>query len=166
MFSFFAKHPPRTRVAHLAKVHYDEGRSWVEFKGPNDEYFVINEFPPAASDAEVRNGIVSSKANCALAPALHWHRDQDERFRVLHGTAKFTLDGKDILASQGEVVSIPKKAFHTFCNASETEKMRIEFVLQPTRRERDLEFFSKYLDFDTSCALSSMTERFRKPSNI
>jgi mannose-6-phosphate isomerase-like protein (cupin superfamily) len=143
MLSFLAKHPPRTRVANLTKISYDEGRSWVEFKSPGDRYFVINDWPPAASDADVRTGNVPNKANCALAPALHWHRDQEETFHVLHGTAKFLLKGKHIVAGAGEVIVIPKKAFHTFCNASETERMRVEFVLEPTRRERDLAFFSK-----------------------
>jgi hypothetical protein len=41
------------------------------------------------------------------------------------------------------VVVIPKGDSHTFCNASETYGLVIELVLEPNRRERDEEFFSK-----------------------
>jgi mannose-6-phosphate isomerase-like protein (cupin superfamily) len=136
--------PPRTRICHLDRIYFDSGRSSIEFKSPSDRYLVINYWPPAATDEAVRAGQVPSKANCALAPALHWHRYQDETFYVLEGTAKFFLEGEERLAGPGDVVTIPMQAFHTFCNASEKDEMVVEFLLEPTARERDEEFFSVF----------------------
>jgi mannose-6-phosphate isomerase-like protein (cupin superfamily) len=142
MLSFLAVHPPRTKIAHLNRIPFDDGRSIVEFKSPLDSYLVINRLPPAASDKEVETKKVPNKANCALAPPLHWHYYQDETFHVLNGTAKFTLDGKERIANAGETVFIPKQQFHTFCNASEEIELSVEFVLEPGTRKNDEAYFS------------------------
>lgn len=137
MFSFLAVHPKRTRVAHLQNISFDDGASSIEFKAPADRYLVINRWPPAASEEQT----VPGKAKCALSPRLHWHYCQTETFHVLSGTARFILEGKQILAKAGEIVNIPAGAFHTFCNASTTERMEIEFTLEPSTRKRDEAFF-------------------------
>jgi len=143
MLSFLAVHPPRTRIAHLSHIVLDNGRSTVEFKAPTDDYLVINRLPPAAADEDVERKRVPNKANCSLAPPLHWHSRQDETFHVLEGTAKFTLDGKEKIAGVGETVLIPRQQFHTFCNASEEESLSVEFVLDPMMRYHDEAYFSK-----------------------
>lgn len=143
MLSFLAVNPPRTKIAHLKTIPLDDGRSTVEFKLPSDSYLVINRLPPAATDEEVATQKVPNKANCALAPPLHWHYFQDETFHVLEGTAKFTLDGKEKIAQAGETVFIPKQQFHTFCNASEETELSVEFVLEPGSRASDEAYFSK-----------------------
>ncbi|TLD27425.1 hypothetical protein E2P81_ATG10713 [Venturia nashicola] len=137
MLSFLAVHPKRTKVAHLQTLSFDDGASSIEFKAPSDRYLVINRWPPAASEEQTMPG----KAQCALSPRLHWHRYQTERFHVLAGTARFTLEREQILAKAGEIVNIPVGAFHTFCNASTTERMEIEFTLEPLTRKRDEAFF-------------------------
>jgi mannose-6-phosphate isomerase-like protein (cupin superfamily) len=140
MLSFLSLHPPRTKVAHLDVITFDDGRSSVEFKPPSDRYLVINRWPPArtASDA------VPGQAKCALSPPPHWHYYQKETFHILSGTAKFMLEGEQILLRAGEVIEIPAGVFHTFCNASLTEEMVVEFMLEPGTRERDEGFFSKF----------------------
>ena len=156
MLSFVVRRrPPRTRVAHLNRIYFDDGRSSIEFKSPSDRYLVINYWPPAAADEDVSSGRVPTKANCALAPGLHWHRHQDETFHILEGTAKFIFKGEESLAIPGNVVVIPKREFHTFCNASETHEMSVELVLEPGERERDEEFFSQLPSLPRSSTASA-----------
>jgi mannose-6-phosphate isomerase-like protein (cupin superfamily) len=140
MLSFLATQAPRTKVAHLNTISFDDGRSSIEFKPPSDKYLVINRWPPAATDEQT----IPGKAKCALSPPPHWHRYQKETFHVLSGTGKFWLEGRYILAEEGEVVEIPAGAFHTFCNASKTDEFVVEFTLEPSTRKRDEEFFSKF----------------------
>ncbi len=147
MIPFLARHPPRTRVAHLNKIFFDEGRSYIEFKGASDRYLVINRLPPAPIDESASKNGTSSQAipsppNCALNPPLHWHSRQEELFHVLEGKAAFYVEGRKCIATTGEVVKIPEGAFHTFRNASSKHDLVVEFVLEPRNRERDEEFFS------------------------
>jgi mannose-6-phosphate isomerase-like protein (cupin superfamily) len=138
MLSFLAVHPKRTKVAHLNTISFDDGASSVEFKAPSDRYLVVNRWPPAASEEQT----VPGQAKCALSPPPHWHYYQTETFHMLSGTGKFMLEEKEILAKAGDIVNIPAGAFHTFCNASMTERMEVEFTLQPSTRKRDEAFFS------------------------
>jgi mannose-6-phosphate isomerase-like protein (cupin superfamily) len=142
MLSFLASKPPRTKIAHLNPIPLDDGRSSVEFKPPTDRYLVINRLPPAASDQDVAAKRVPNKANCSLAPPLHWHYYQEETFHVLEGTARFTIAGKVQIASAGDVVVIPRQEIHTFCNASEETELVVEFVLDPSTRADDEAYFS------------------------
>ena len=141
MLSFLTRHPPRTRVAHLQKIHFDEGRSMIEFKPPSDRYLVINRLPPTTQSSGDDNE--PCPPNCALAPPIHWHASQDETFHVLEGQARFFLDGQARVAAAGDVVHIPQQAYHTFRNASKIQDLLIEFVLEPQSRERDEAFFSR-----------------------
>jgi len=141
MLSFLAKHPPRTKVAHLDTIVYDRGRALVRYKPPSDQYLVINRLPPAPADA-AGNGKASLEPNCALTPPLHWHYYQSETFHVLEGTAKFVLDGEERIAATAEVVTVPAQQIHTFRNASTEDEMVVEFVLDPRRREKDEAFLS------------------------
>ncbi|KAF2095762.1 hypothetical protein NA57DRAFT_59739 [Rhizodiscina lignyota] len=159
MLSFLAKHPTHTRNAHNNPVIFDDGRSSIEFKSPSDSYLVINRWPPAASDAEVASEKVPNKANCALAPPLHWHILQKETFHVLEGKAEFTLDGRELTATAGDVVTIPARAFHTFRNASEEEGLVIEFSLAPSTRERDEAFFRNVQGYRDDCRKAGMQRR-------
>jgi mannose-6-phosphate isomerase-like protein (cupin superfamily) len=124
-------------------IRLDNGRSSAEFKSPSDNYLVINRLPPAATDEDVAQKKVPNKANCALAPPLHWHHSQKETFQVLEGTAKFILDNDERISTAGEKVVIPIQQFHTFCNASENKDLVVEFVLDPGAREDDEAFFSE-----------------------
>jgi mannose-6-phosphate isomerase-like protein (cupin superfamily) len=134
MLSFLAKHPARTRVAHLSKMTYDDGRSTVNFKPPSDRYLVVNQLPPDAG---------TNTRSSVLAPPLHWHAQQDETFHVLQGAAQFELDGQSSVAGEGHTVHIPRGCFHRFRNASGEQPLVIEFVLEPAMRERDEAYFRK-----------------------
>lgn len=149
MLSFLAKHPPRTRIAHLSKIPFDDGRSSIEFKAPSDRYLVINRIPPASVQETSTDGnhTTPSPPNCALNPPLHWHSKQDEFFHVLEGKAAFFLGGRSEIAVAGDVVIIPEGQFHTFRNASQQDELVVEFVLEPQNRDRDEEFFSTALLF-------------------
>lgn len=138
MLSFLAVHPKRTRVTHLQTISFDDGASSIEFKAPSDQYLVVNRWPPAASEEQT----VPGQAKCALSPRLHWHYYQKETFHILSGTARFVLEEDQLLATAGDTVNIPAGAFHTFCNASTTEAMEVEFTLEPSTRKKDEAFFS------------------------
>ena len=48
---------------------------------------------------------------------LHYHPYQENRFTVTHGQLLFTIDGKEQLASVGDIISIPKNVPHSFYNS-------------------------------------------------
>lgn len=162
MLSFLAQHPPRTRICHLDQILLDGGRSVVDFKPPGgDRYLVMNQLPPAtgAEEGEAQRQRQQRQrqrrlphnkgANSSLAPPLHRHLWQEETFHVIGGTAKFTIGGSSSgsskmearFASAGEVVVIPKRQLHTFCNASEDDDLVVEFVLDPASRRTDEAYF-------------------------
>lgn len=146
MLSFLAKQPPRTKTSHLNKIILDGDRSVVEFKPPDDRYLVVNRLPPAASASEAqRLGLPHEGANSSLAPPLHRHYWQEETFQVVSGTAKFTIGRgarkKERLAVAGELVVIPKRKAHTFCNASEEAELVVKFTLDPASSETDEAYF-------------------------
>ncbi|KAJ6015892.1 hypothetical protein N7540_010483 [Penicillium herquei] len=145
MLPFLAKKVPRTTTATLNPILFDSGRSSIEFKAPNDQYLVINRWPPASNELN---------KNIALRPPLHWHRDQTEIFHVISGTARFTSNGQDILKTRGQSMLIPVETFHTFCNASATEELVIEFVLEPRWRDRDECFFRNVQSYRDDCRKS------------
>ncbi len=147
MLSLFANHPPRTRVAHLSRIVFDDGRSSIEFHLPEDRYLVINRLPPTPRHLNVNTW--PHPANCALNPPMHWHSKQTETFHVLGGEARFYVEGQVTVASSGETVHIPLAAHHTFRNASSEKELLIEFTLDPTTRHRDESLFSA---FGPSCA--------------
>lgn len=148
MLSFLAKHPPRTKIAHLDKILLDGGRSAVEFKPPGDRYLVANRLPPAPA---------SGASNSSLAPPPHRHLWQDETFRVVRGTARFTMGrgggggrvGRVLLATAGRVVVMPRRVAHAFCNASADAELVLEFVLHPASRETDEAYFREHLLMST-----------------
>lgn len=150
MFSFLARHPPRTRIVHLSKIEFDNGRSFIQFKPHDDRYLVINSLPPDENQASPADE-KPTPPNCALAPPLHWHSHQEEVFHVLEGDALFYLEGKRQVARQGDVVTIPKQAFHTFRNASATQRLLIEFVLKPQNKDRDECFFRNTQTYRDDC---------------
>lgn len=148
MLSFLAKHHPRSKVCHLNTITLDGGRSVAQFKPPGDQYLVINRLPPALSPSEARKqGLPHPGANSSLAPPLHRHLWQDESFHVISGTAKFTVGSQRQvrLASEGDIVVIPKREAHTFCNASDKTDLVIEFALQPAYKWNDEAYFRESL---------------------
>lgn len=148
MLSFIARRVPRTPISHLESIALDGGRSAAEFRPPTDRFLVLNRLPQAVSDHKAAQlGLPHAGATSSLAPPLHRHLWQDETFHVIKGTAQFTLgtsgsrSSEEKLASAGEVVVIPRRTAHTFCNASEMDELVLEFVLHPASRDTDEAYF-------------------------
>lgn len=142
MFKSFASHPARTTVADLPSVGYNlEGATTTfSFHDPNDRYVVTCRTPPAVSTEQTD----PQKCQFIFAPKPHWHRNQEEEFHLVRGSANFWIDGKQIHVKEGGTLTIYPGQFHTFCNASTEEEMEIEFVLEPETRLRDENYFSTF----------------------
>jgi quercetin dioxygenase-like cupin family protein len=56
----------------------------------------------------------------------HIHPYQENRFKILSGELSFSINGKEITAYAGEVVSIPKYTPHHFWNSGKTEAHYIQ----------------------------------------
>ena len=54
-------------------------------------------------------------------PPLHTHAGEDEYFLVLKGEMTFYIDGKTIVAKEGESAFVPRGAAHCFKNRSTRE---------------------------------------------
>jgi quercetin dioxygenase-like cupin family protein len=52
-------------------------------------------------------------------PPPHIHEREDESFYVLHGTLAINVSGKEIMASAGDFVHIPRGTVHCFKNVGE-----------------------------------------------
>ncbi|KAL1861522.1 hypothetical protein Daus18300_008785 [Diaporthe australafricana] len=160
MLSFLARRVPRTNISHLDRITLDGGRSVAEFKPQPDRYLVVNHLPPAATPTEAAlRGLPHKGANSSLAPPLHRHYWQEETFHVISGTARFTLGGsnardsrrREQLAGAGEVVVIPRREAHTFCNASDEAALVVEFVLDPASRGTDEAYFRNVWGYRDDC---------------
>jgi quercetin dioxygenase-like cupin family protein len=53
--------------------------------------------------------------------AAHLHPHQTERFEVLEGRLGLFIDGEEVLAGPGDVVTVEPGSAHSFWNAGETE---------------------------------------------
>ncbi|KAJ5810671.1 uncharacterized protein N7503_002889 [Penicillium pulvis] len=148
MLSFLAKKVPRTTTYRLNPILFDDGRSYIEFKSPNDQYLVMNRWPPGSNE---------TNKNIALRPPLHWHRNQTETFHVISGSAKFIYEGQEIIKTSGQTMLIPIKTFHTFCNASAENELVIEFVLEPKWKERDEAFFRNVQSYRDDCRKAGLS---------
>ncbi|CAG9181609.1 cupin domain-containing protein [Cupriavidus pampae] len=63
-----------------------------------------------------------------FGPPPHRHR-QTEIFRIVQGKYRFEVDGKEIIASAGDVVTVPGGAAHTFRNVGPGIARQIVTVL-------------------------------------
>jgi mannose-6-phosphate isomerase-like protein (cupin superfamily) len=65
--------------------------------------------------------------------ATHVHPHQEERFRVIHGTVSFEIDGKERVLGPGETTAVPPGRAHTWANVGDDEAcIRVE--LEPAMR--------------------------------
>jgi quercetin dioxygenase-like cupin family protein len=63
-----------------------------------------------------------------FGPPLHRHRET-EVFRVLDGRYLYEVDGRSFYAAEGDVVSVPGGAAHTFTNVSERAARQLVLML-------------------------------------
>ena len=71
----------------------------------------------------------------------HIHPLQEETFRVITGTMKFIVDGREIVATNGDTVVVPAGTPHTFANIGEGEAL-IRTELRPALNTET--FFESY----------------------
>lgn len=65
-----------------------------------------------------------------FAPPLHRHRDEDEMFYILSGSAEFRCDGEVMRAAQGDFVHLPVGLPHSFIVGS-NEPLRTLQITSP-----------------------------------
>ena len=56
----------------------------------------------------------------------HYHPYQENRFTLTQGQLLFTIDGKEQLASAGDIISIPKNVPHFFYNSGQIDAHYIQ----------------------------------------
>ena len=71
----------------------------------------------------------------AAGPPEHIHPEQEERFEVAAGAARFRVDGRDVVLSAGDKASVPAGTPHTFANAGGGE-LRMAIEIEPARDMR------------------------------
>lgn len=70
----------------------------------------------------------------AAFPPPHWHRRQEEEFKVFQGSVGYVLDGIECIAYPGTVVKIPIGIDHAFwCDPHSKEDAIMEFTVRPGR---------------------------------
>lgn len=52
-------------------------------------------------------------------PPPHWHDREEESFYILDGEIIFTVEGKEVVATPGTFLQVPRGVVHTFRNATE-----------------------------------------------
>ena len=70
-----------------------------------------------------------------FAPPLHRHREEDEMFYLLSGTAEFRCDGDTFSAGPGDFVVLPARLPHTFIVGAD-QPLRTLQITTPSGFER------------------------------
>jgi mannose-6-phosphate isomerase-like protein (cupin superfamily) len=116
----------------------ENGRSSVSFHNDSDpsspRAFHIFTVPPCKSGENPKN-------NSIIIPPFHAHPNQEEIFLVTSGTALFHLNRKQIPVSAGNEITIPRREYHKFSNASSTETLTLEGWYNPAEPAREERFF-------------------------
>ncbi|KDQ15472.1 hypothetical protein BOTBODRAFT_31796 [Botryobasidium botryosum FD-172 SS1] len=147
MFSRFASHPSRTHTASLNPIPLGDGSMQLEFsQSPSERYIIIEHLPP----------FIPSQPETHFTPPYHWHSVQEETFWVRKGTMLATLEGRERVIPEGGSITIPMQAFHTFRNASDTERASIEIGLNPSTRAKDECFFRNAHSYLEDCKKANM----------
>jgi mannose-6-phosphate isomerase-like protein (cupin superfamily) len=61
--------------------------------------------------------------------ATHVHPHQEERFRIVHGTVRLRLDGKERVLGPGETAVVPPGRAHTWANVGDDQAcLRVEIA--------------------------------------
>jgi quercetin dioxygenase-like cupin family protein len=71
----------------------------------------------------------------AAGPPEHIHPEQEERFTVTAGSARFRVGGRDVVLGSGQNASVPAGVAHTFANAGDGE-LRMTIEIEPARNMR------------------------------
>jgi mannose-6-phosphate isomerase-like protein (cupin superfamily) len=71
----------------------------------------------------------------AAGPPEHIHLDQEERFALTAGEARFRVGGRDVVLRAGESASVPPGTPHTFANAGDVD-LRMTIEIEPAKNMR------------------------------
>ncbi|KAE9968965.1 hypothetical protein EG328_007150 [Venturia inaequalis] len=149
MFSFLgASHPPRTNNATNNPIMYENGLSQVSFRKPDSDFIMTHTIPPTTKE----------KGVSIIVPPFHYHIHQDEYFHIQSGSATI-YKGIDpepfttLSTSPGgrRKAVIPRKTYHRFENASETETLVIDIHLSPEDYESEQRFFRNFFGYLDDC---------------
>ena len=71
----------------------------------------------------------------------HFHPYQENRFTIVEGQLLFTIDGKNILAKVGDIISIPKNVPHRFYNSGHIDAHYVQEFFPALKIDRLFETF-------------------------
>ena len=135
----------RTKITHLSRVYFEDGRSWMESNV--DGWVTTQSVPPV--------GIPSF-----MNPILHRHSRQEEYFVVVSGVGMWTLhrptgwlsdDIELIHLKAGDKLTIPQWAAHKFENTSTTEDLVIRAYYSREDIYVEDRFFRNTLTYFDDC---------------
>ncbi|KAI7780741.1 hypothetical protein LA080_015638 [Diaporthe eres] len=141
---------PRSQVAHLNPILYDDGRAVNEFFAPGTEYFGRQVVPP---DNKWSDGTRSF-----MAPISHYHLLQTESFHVESGEGLWYLRDKTIYLKAGDNITIPRFVAHRFENVpGSTQPLSILYRYDAQRYEMERRFFSNTLTYLDDCRVAGVS---------
>jgi quercetin dioxygenase-like cupin family protein len=120
--------------------------------GPGDRYtFLVN-------SAQTNGGyfIMEAIIPPGGGPPLHIHHREEENFYLLEGVLDITLGKKNVKATTGDFVQIPRGTIHAFLNAGSTTARMLLFF-SPAGMDK---YFEEVLEpvQDRSAAIPEVTD--------
>lgn len=138
MLSVFRQDFPRTTSSHLNDISYEDGRSKQKFFKNHDHWTIQHTIAPTTTQ----------HGPSFMAPPLHYHMNQIEKFNIQFGTGRFFSDGTVTVTKAGDYIEIPAGAFHRFENASEDgEDLVVDVNLVEEDMVMDQRFFRNFLGY-------------------
>lgn len=109
-------------------LHVGQGKAyWVV----GDRYTIL----ASGEDTGGTYALIHAEVLPGGGPPPHIHRREDEAFYVLEGTLAFHADGRELHASGGTWVTLPRGSLHSFRNTG-TEAARMLIVVTPPGLDR------------------------------
>jgi quercetin dioxygenase-like cupin family protein len=110
------------------KIIKPNERRVIETSGDICSFMIIGE------NSDNAYALMESIISPGGGPPPHIQHRNEEGFYVLEGELVFKVDGKEVVAVEGDFVNIPKGAVHGFTNKT-NKKARILVVMSPSVEE-------------------------------
>jgi quercetin dioxygenase-like cupin family protein len=110
----------------------------VQRAGEGKAYWVVGDLYTILASGDDTNrayALIEATVPPGGGPPSHVHRREDEAFYVLEGELAFQADGRDIAATAGAWVTLPKGSRHTFRNSG-AKAARMLIVVTPSGLEK------------------------------
>jgi quercetin dioxygenase-like cupin family protein len=107
-------------------------------RGEGRAYRVVGDLYTILASGEDAGGayaLVHAEVPPGGGPPPHVHRREDEAFYILEGELTVQADGRDITATAGAWITLPRGSLHTFRNSG-TATARMLIVVTPSGLER------------------------------